>query len=77
MSGQTGDDRGRKETTVLGDSRYSEAERMSRLVNDLLSLARADAGYVMEKIWIRSCLLSVKRTQGAVFGAKGGGGSVH
>jgi len=27
----------------------SEAKRMSRLVNDLLSLARADAGYVMEK----------------------------
>lgn len=26
-----------------------EASRMSRLVNDLLSLARADAGYVMEK----------------------------
>ena len=25
---------------------------MSRLVNDLLSLARADAGYVMEKEWI-------------------------
>ncbi|HEX7057092.1 MAG TPA: HAMP domain-containing sensor histidine kinase [Bacilli bacterium] len=30
----------------------AEAARMSRLVNDLLSLARADAGYKMEKEWV-------------------------
>lgn len=29
-----------------------EAERMSRLVNDMLSLARADAGLMMEKEWV-------------------------
>ncbi|MCF6093072.1 HAMP domain-containing histidine kinase [Microaerobacter geothermalis] len=36
---------------VLQDIR-EEAEHMSRLINDLLSLARADAGFEMEKTWL-------------------------
>ncbi|MFC4775649.1 sensor histidine kinase [Paenibacillus sp. GCM10023252] len=36
----------------------SEAKRMSTLVNDLLSLARADAGYVMEKQPLKLQLLA-------------------
>ncbi len=41
----------------------AEAERMSRLVNDLLSLARADAGYKMDKkpLKLRSLVEEVSR----------------
>ncbi|WP_128894929.1 sensor histidine kinase [Longirhabdus pacifica] len=32
----------------------SETQRMSRLINDMLALARADSGYEMQKSWIPS-----------------------
>lgn len=44
----TADDRQQISLEALSDI-ANEAKRMSRLVNDMLSLARADAGYVMEK----------------------------
>jgi len=43
-----------------------EAERMSRLVSDLLSLARADAGYVMEKTEIELLPIVEEAAKGAV-----------
>ncbi len=38
-----------------------EAKRMTRLVSDMLSLARADAGYVMEKALL-SCFRLLKKS---------------
>lgn len=43
-----------------------EAERMSRLVSDLLSLARADAGYVMEKSEVELLPIVEEAAKGAV-----------
>ncbi|RUS45541.1 cell wall metabolism sensor histidine kinase WalK [Cohnella sp. AR92] len=44
-----------------------ESRRMSRLVNDMLSLARADAGYVMEKERIELKPLAEEAARRAVF----------
>ncbi|MCC3377072.1 cell wall metabolism sensor histidine kinase WalK [Cohnella sp. REN36] len=44
-----------------------EARRMSRLVNDLLSLARADAGYVMDKERLPLLPLAEEAARRAVF----------
>lgn len=43
-----------------------EAERMSRLVSDLLSLARADAGYCMEKSEVELLPIVEEAARGAV-----------
>ncbi|GAB7386757.1 HAMP domain-containing sensor histidine kinase [Bacillaceae bacterium] len=46
------------------DDIVEELERVSRLIRDLLVLARADAGYVMEKDWVslREILADVARS---------------
>ncbi|MFD0717535.1 sensor histidine kinase [Paenibacillus sp. GCM10027626] len=46
---QAGDNSSTKFTREAMTDIADEAKRMTRLVNDLLALARADAGYVMEK----------------------------